>query len=240
MFTNAAHSASTRPAHPSQQGSPWPWALIAEVLPGLPCGALTLLLIDENNPCASHDATLLDLMAAMVEQNRPITHVAVGGPDDEVLLDDLSRTVNAEGQGRMRAFVDRAPKADGSGGKVSTLVNVANFLARVEGEGEQSLVVLDGFERARPYPAAGSGSMSRTARTRRANKQRTAELRDFARSRPNAPTVVVWHGSTTVAPEVKRSMGDAADVLLMHRMGAEGGWLSVNHRTPAGCWSRDH
>lgn len=47
----------------------------------------------------------------------------------------------------------------------------------------QSTVVLDTFECARPDPAVGPASRRTVARTHRADKQRTTDLRDFARSR---------------------------------------------------------
>ena len=241
MSTHTAHSAPSTTNRTSQPGSPWRWDLIADALPGLPCGVLTLVLLDENNPFESYATILFDLMTSMVEQNHPYTYVAVGGPDaTEVALDDLAYDVNAEGQGILKVFVDRAPNVADGPGPVPTLANVAAYLARSEAEGMQSLVVLDAIERARPYPAVGPASKRNTARTRKADKQRTFDLRNFARSRTSAPTVAVVHQSKDITAQAKRSMGDAADVLLLHRFGAERDWLSVTHRTPRGCWSRDH
>lgn len=246
MFKKPATNATPETeSTPSQPSAPWAWDLIAHVVPELPCGAVTVIVLNDEHPFASHEALVGDLMVTMLDRHRRFAFVSVGDPDTE-MAEVLAHTLNDEAAGRVIGYVDRDYKVTarlGDGGGfiyscgIPTLDNVERFLADGD-EGKERLVILDGFERARPYAAVGPSLIPNTAPLSAddVDAWRSADLRAFAQSRPNAPTVVVWHGANVERDSAKRSIGDAADLVLMHRVSEEHDWLTVSVRSEHGCW----
>lgn len=224
----------------------WAWDLIADVVAELPCGAVTAIVLTDDDPVRSHAATVGDLMATLLDGQRPFAHVSVGDPKSgmaEVFADAVNEEQN---DGQVAAYVDRDYKVmarlgDGGGCVypcgIPSLDNVERFLA-ADDRGHERLVILDGFERARPYRAVGASLVpdGLPLSVEDVDAWRSADLRAFAASRPDVPTVVVWHSADVERDGAKRSIGDAADLLLLHKMGDEHGWLSVNVRSEHGCW----
>lgn len=241
MFKKPAPSAPTETlSSPSDNPSRWPWDLIADAVPALPCGAVTLIAISDDHPFQSHTATVGDLMSTMARGRNPLAHVAVG-ESDGVTAERFAQSLNEETNGLVAAYVDRDYKVmarlgDGGGYVYScgipSLDNVERFLA-AEDPGAERLVILDGFERARPYPAAGPSPIPDgvPATPEDLDAWRTADLRAFAAARPHVPTVVVWHGAEVEREGAKRSIGEAADLVLLHKVGHDRDWLSVSVRS---------
>ena len=246
MFKKPVRDAPAQnPSTPTNTESVWAWDLISDVVPSLPCGAVTLIVLSEENPLTSHAATVGDLMTTLVMTEKRFAYVVVGEPDSD-MTEGLVATLNEEAsEGRVIAYIDRDYKVMarlGDGGGyiypcgIPSLDNVDRFLA-ADQHGADRLVILDGFERARPYRADGLKVIPEGVPMSAddIDAWRTADLRAFAQARPYAPTVVVWHAASVESLGTKRSVGDAADVLLIHREGDQGGWLSVNVRSEHGC-----
>jgi hypothetical protein len=245
MFNKPAPSApSQTTSAPSESASSWRWDLIADAVPALPCGVVTLIAISDDHPFESHTATVGDLMATLFARTERFAYVVVGDQDGP-MTEVFAQTLNEEQDGLAVAYVDRDYKVmarlgDGGGHVYScgipSLDNVERFLA-AEDPAQERLVILDGFERARPYPAAGPSAVPDGVPVSPYDLDawRTADLRAFAAARPNVPTVVVWHGAEVEREGAKRSIGDASDVVLLHMVGEDRDWLSVNVRSNRQC-----
>jgi len=251
MLNETARDASTQTeANPKHLKSPWTWDLIKEKVPALPCGAVTLIVLYGDDPWwSSHAATVGDLIKSVMATQQRMAYVGLGdpGPWVELFAAVLNGTHGSDDQ--VIAHVDRDHKVmarlgDGTGLQYScgvpTLDNVDTFLAGDEYTDER-LLILDGFERARPYAADGPllipAAVPMTGED--IDAWRAADLRAFAASRPNAPTVVVWTSTAAQSPETKRSIGDAADVMVHYIAREEGDGLAVTVRSAHGCWE-DH
>ena len=195
------------------------------VVPDLPCGVVTLIVLLGDDAEQSHQATVGDLLVSMLEQNLPVTYAAVDYAPGH-LADNAANHFDGVDDALASVVIDQdytvtSRLDDGNGDTyphdIPTLDAVGFHLAKAGANSDRRLVILDGFERARPYRADGPCLIpSRVPHDAEdVDAWRTADLRAFARSRPNAPTVVIWHGNGVQRPEAKRSIGDAAEVLVV-------------------------
>lgn len=82
MFNKPAPSApSQTTSAPSESASSWRWDLIADAVPALPCGVVTLIAISDDHPFESHTATVGDLMATLFARTERFAYVMVGDQD---------------------------------------------------------------------------------------------------------------------------------------------------------------
>jgi hypothetical protein len=221
----------------------WLWPQIANVVAALPCGGITLILLLGKDPEQQHERIVEDLIGATLDQGLPLTYVAVdytpGG-----LADNVGPRIAGIGDDNAQTIIDldhtvAARMGDGSCYPyqcgLPTLEAVELRLAQ-EGDAGRRLVILDGFERARPYRAVGDSLIPAhvplTARD--IDTWRSVDLLDFARARPSAPTVVVWNGEAIQSDATKVSIGSVAQVVIALDVGLD--IVTVNTRRQDGEW----
>lgn len=241
--TKGMNNSKANAANPSARPASWVWAQISNVVPELPCGAITLILLLGKSPESQHERTVQDLVGCMLDQGLPLTYVAVdyapGG-----LADKVGPGIVGMGDDNAQAIVDLdhtvvARMGDGSSYPyqcgLPTLEAVDLRLAQ-EGDGGGRLVILDGFERARPYRAAGDSLIPAhiplTAED--VDTWRSVDVLDFAQARPLAPTVVVWNGDGIQSNATKMSIGSIADVVVA--LNVRLNIMTVNTKKPDGDW----
>lgn len=192
MFIKKPTSANPTLTNISRSHRPWIWEQISSVVPELPCGAITLILLLGRDPQQQHERTVEDLAASLLEQSMPLTYVAVDyapghlgenlGRRLDGVSDDLAGTVIDTDYTVMARTGNGVGHVYGCG--LPSLDVVGIGLAQA-GDADQRLVILDGFQRARPYRSEGGSVIPAhvSLTSDEVDAWRSADLREFALSR---------------------------------------------------------
>lgn len=232
---------STRP----NLDAPWSWPAAAEVLPnGLPAGALTVIRIRAtSNAEVDWKRTVADLVHSTTANFRSVGYVPVDSDSTEA-LNRLTPAHSGEG-GRIGLLLDEdevvtarddsgRPRPYGIG--LPTLARVRELASAWEDDFGQSLIVLDGMENARPYPATSQDLVTFpggiTITRRAVDEWRALDVCGYANARPHAPTVVVWNDDGSPAhSDAIALLCDVACVIVEAVSGTDfGDFLAVSQR----------
>lgn len=104
------------------------------------------------------------------------------------------------------------------------------------GDADRRLVILVALKRARPYRAEGDSLIPAHVPLSPDDvaSWRSADLLDFARARPHAPTVVVWDGDGIQRAATKMSIGAVADVVVALNVAVD--VMTINTKKADGTW----
>ncbi|HEV7148662.1 MAG TPA: hypothetical protein VGN48_16845 [Pedococcus sp.] len=240
MNIKQAHQPTTNPAPAT-----WNWSAAESVLPtGLPAGALTVIRIRTSETAnRDWDNTVADLVRTTLATGRHVGYVPVDSDNPHQAIGKVA-VRKGEG-GRLGILLDQdhlvtvrddrgLSRTYGTG--VPTLHRVQAQVGGWEDDYGQSLVVLDGLEKARPYAPTDQDLVTfpdGITITRRAlNEWRSLEMQGYAHSRPHAPTVVVWHDhGCPYHQEAVELLCDVAMVIVEAHSSDNGDVLTVSQRS---------
>lgn len=197
----------------------WKWPVLAPHLPtGLPVRAVTLIKIPAFVPAAS-EQVVGDLLRATIAAGDPCVYAPVNGSPHYPLVTDGSGAHVVVDQDVSASVVDPDTQTrQWYECGVPSLQVLAPKVAKIEAAQGTALLVMDGIQGARPYKralrgeeTAGFGDLVTLDRHGLAY-WRACDVLEYARLRPLAPTVVVWH----TAPHDEDHGGYSALVEVAH------------------------
>jgi hypothetical protein len=201
------------------------------LLSSLPCGEVTLLKVDGPDVSLAWWETVGRLVEDSLTVGRRVDVVDVDGTAHEDLRTLVDRN---EGSGLLGVIDDsdvrvsawhRGLRPHDYTCNVPTLHNVEVGLRRTGGYGP-SVLILDQFQRARPWRAEGDPTYPGSGSVPSAllDVERAGQIHGLARRRKDSPTVVVWSGARVRRPGAWNALLDDSRLVLTHRWdgGGEG------------------
>lgn len=215
---------------PAEPKMLWRFDEFPGVLSSLPCGELTLLRVEGEDVSRAWWGTVGRLVEDTLIAGRRVDIVDVDGADHEDLKTLVDRN---EGSGRLNLIDDsdvrvsawhRDLRPHDYMCNVPTMHNVEVGLRRTGGWDGPSLLVLNHFQRARPWRAEGDPTYpgSRSVSPAAMDLERAGQIHGLARRRRDAPTVVVWHARQVGWPGAWNALVDDTRLVLMHEPNAVG------------------
>jgi hypothetical protein len=209
---------------PRTRSSGFAWGDLPEVLPVLPCGELTLIRIRGEDPSRAWRHTVSSLIDDMIGNRVSVRYVPVDGTQSDDITNLYQRH---QMSGRFDPIVDHdlyvSALRDNGGGYpygcgIPTLYNIRQALVAEGVKAEQALLVLDHFQRARPFRAEGTRTYPSGVPIDEgdADVWRTESVHYFARDRAAAPTVLVWHDNRAARPEAFTALTHRARLVVEH------------------------
>lgn len=228
------HVTSTERLRPlptvSSRENPWSLEAFPGVLPVLPHGELTVIRIRDDEGSTAWWGTVGRLIEEALTAGQTVDLVRVDG----VVTEDLQQMIDwNDGSGLLNVIDDadlvvrpwhQHLRGHGYACNVPTLHNVHAAIGPVGSNQAGRLLVLDHFQRARPwggesaptYPGAATIDPSLI------DQERAGQIHALARLRRHAPTVVVWHNSVVGRPEALDSLLDDTRLALEYATDADG------------------
>jgi hypothetical protein len=160
----------------------------------------------------------------MMSNRVPVRYVSVDGTESQDITNLHERHRLS---GRFGPIIDHdlyvSALRDNGGGYdygcgIPTLYNVRQAFAAEGGNPEQGLLILDHFQRARPFRAEGRPTYPSRVPIDDddADIWRTESVHYFARDRPSAPTVLVWHDHLVERRGAFKALTHRARLIIEH------------------------
>jgi hypothetical protein len=226
-------------SHPSHSYTPPPphqlWRLdrYPGIAQSLPKGELTLIRIGNGQSSEAWWGTVGFLIDQALSQGQQVDLVRVDG----ALTNDLRELVDwNEGSGLLNVIDDSdvlvSPwhqhlRPHGYRCNIPTL-HIVHAALEQRAASETSLLVLDHFQRARPWRGEGETTYRDASRIDPllVAQERAGQIHAFARMRRHAPTVAVWHSEQVLPAETVHALVDDTRLSLEHGSdGAGTGYL---------------
>jgi len=178
----------------------WQWPAFTAFLPtGLPVGALTLIKVRAFAPGVMEEV-VGDLIRSTTEAGLPCIYTPVNGAPHYPRVTEGAGAHLVTDEDVQASVVDTVRGVrDWYECGVPTLNIVPPKVNTIERDHGPAMLILDGIHDARPYNHSLAESETRQFGAHAAlnstglNHWRAADLIAYARLRPEAPTVVVWH-----------------------------------------------
>ncbi|MFW5469531.1 hypothetical protein ACOCJ4_05735 [Knoellia sp. CPCC 206435] len=193
---------TSRQQEPPPPAKLWRLDTFPGILPALPHGELTLILFRASTSSAAWWGIVGRLIEDALNAGQRVDLVRVDG----VMNDDLRAMIDwNDGSGLLHVIDDtdldvmpwhQELRPHTYQCKVPTLHNVNAVLGPLKSNPRPSMLILDHFQRARPWRGEGPPTYPDGVNLPPSpvDEDRAAQVHAYARYRKDAPTVVVWHG----------------------------------------------